>query len=399
MERLLFIAEDNKIIRDANRILQPWLKKVSVTFVQNSNVALNVLKNDTFDIVITDIAMSGVSGTDILQYVRKRSPKTVRIVLSKHANVETILRTADLAHQFISKPFDENSLTSSISKALSLSSLIKDKKLRNLVLSIKSLPSFPTLYLEIVEELQDSNPSADKVGEIISRDMSMSAKVLQLVNSAYFGLSRSVSSPAEAAVILGLETIRDLVLTLQLFSQFDQTKLRRLGMENLWDHSIKVGLFSRMISKSMTSDKEMINCVFLAGLLHDLGKLVLVENYTMKYYSAIGLSSREHLQLYEAERETFGIDHAILGAYLLGCWGLPIFVIDAIRSHHVLPQMASKDFTLGAAVHAANVFDHEMNKSNGRCKVPELDVKYLTEMGVAEKVVDWQNKCRRVNEK
>lgn len=393
MKKILFVDSDPRITQRAERLLRPLNNRFRVVFLNNGNQAKTWLSRESFDIVISDIHLKGISGADLLRHIQRHSPQTVRIILSGQARKETILRSVDFAHQFISKPFDYDSLTESIFNAVSLGGLIQDKKLRNLLLSIRSLPSFPSLYIEIVEELRGLNPSSDRVGEIISRDMSMSAKVLQLVNSAYFGLSRQINDPTQAAVILGLETIRDLVLSLQLFSQFDQNKIRRLGLSHLWDHSISVGLFSKIIIKTMTSKKDMINAAFLAGLLHDLGKLVLVENFTMRYYSAIGVSVRKNIALHEAEMEMFNATHSQLGAYLLSSWGISPMVAEAIAYHHNLGRTGKKKFSLAVALHVANVFDNEKKENRKKAVLPQLDVTYLKEIGVHEKVEVWRELC------
>jgi len=274
--------------------------------------------------------------------------------------------------------------------------LVGDEQLRKLLLGIRALPSYPGVYMEIVEVLKSKNPSADRVGEIIARDIGMSAKVVQLVNSAYFGLARTVTDPAQAAVILGLEVIRDLMLSLQVFSQFDMKKVNRLGLTGIWEHSLSTGFFSRRITKTMTSDKEMINAAFLAGLVHDMGKLLLAEHFTMKYFSTIEAARKKKIPIYQGERKTFGSTHGHLGAYLLGCWGLPVPIIEALAYHHALEESPTNGFSLAVAVHVADHFQHKISKGQHLTPGTHLNTTYLKDVGLFDRVSGWEEKCMDV---
>lgn len=393
MKQLLFVNNDPIMKEEIKNMLQPLQNNIEIIFAHSGDHVISLMSKSNIDVVIVDTQMSGLNTADLLTSIKKLYPRTIRIALSGHTSVAKVLQNSDLAHQFISKPVSAETLLSSISRAFSLGGLLSDEKLRKLVLGIQSIPSLPSLYLEIVDELQNPNPSSDRVGEIISRDMSMSAKVIQLVNSAYFGLLHSVNDPAQAAVLLGLETIRDLVLTLQIFSQFDQNIIRRLGMTTLWEHSLSVGVYCKKIARTMSSDDTMIDAAFLAGLLHDLGMLVIAENFSMKYYSANGIASRKNVELFVAEKETFGISHGQLGAYLIGLWGLPDIVVEAVSLHHELKRLPHKGFSLAPLVHVSNALDYELNARSAKGAVPKIDDESLLELGLAEKVDMWRQCC------
>lgn len=394
MKKILFVDDNQSVLAQAYEMLQPLKSQHQVTLVDTGEKALKLVLRDSYDIVISDIQMPGMNGAELLRHIQRHSPHTVRIILSQNANnYELLKRMAELAHQFIAKPLDTRSLYESLEKALTLSDLVKNESLRKLLLGVRALPSYPGLYLEIVAELKKANPSADRVGEIISQDIGMSAKMVQLVNSAYFGLARTVTDPLQATVILGLETIRDLVLSLQVFSQFELSKLNRLGLDNVWDHSLSVGMMSRTIVKSMTSDKEMINSAFLAGLLHDMGKLLLAEHFTMKYYSTVSAARQQQFSLYECETRSFGATHGQLGAYLLGCWGLPVPVVEALAYHHDLEHFPGKSFSLPLAVHIADVFWYEERLHASRTPAPKLNTRYIEKLGLGERIPGWQEMC------
>ena len=397
MKKILFVDDNQSVLAQAYEMLQPMKARHQVTLVDSGEKALKLVLRDSYDIVISDIQMPGMNGAELLRHIQRHSPHTVRIILSQNAgNYELLRRMAELAHQFIAKPLDTKTLYESLEKALTLSDLVHNENLRRLLLGVRALPSYPGLYLEIIEELKKPNPSADHVGEIISRDMGMSAKVVQLVNSAYFGLSRNVTDPAQAAVMLGLETIRDLVLSLQVFSQFDMNKLHRLGLDGLWDHSLAVAASSRSIVRTMTSDKEMLNSAFLAGLLHDMGKLLLVEHFTMKYYSTVSTARQQNIPLFASELRSFGATHGHLGAYLLGCWGLPVKVVEALAYHHHLEHYSGQAFSLPLAIHVADALCHQAQTRPDQTPAPQVDTAYLEELQLLDRLPEWQEICQSI---
>ncbi len=394
MKKILFVDDNHAVLQQAYDMLQSYKADHQITLADTGEKALKLVLRDSYDIVISDIQMPGMNGVELLRHIQRHSPHTVRVILSQNShNYEILRRMAELAHQFIAKPLDKKSLYTSLEKAFALTALVQDDNLQKLLLGVRSLPSYPSVYMEIVDELKKQNPSADRVGEIVSRDIGMSAKVVQLVNSAYFGISRTITDPAHAAVILGLETIRDLVLTLQVFSQFDMNKIRRLGLEDIWDHSLVVGMYSRTITKTMSPDKNIINAAFLAGLLHDMGKLLLAEHFTMKYYSTLGAARQQNIPLFESEMRSFGSTHGKLGAYLLGCWGLPVDVVEALAYHHAIEEYPKKGFSLALAVHIADYFFHVQKSRSGRIPAPSLNIKYIKNAGFEAKLEEWQEKC------
>ncbi len=141
-------------------------------------------------------------------------------------------------HQFLSKPCDAETLKTTVARVCSMRDLLEDEALIKVVSGIESLPSLPKLYSEVMDEVNSEEGSLNKVGEIISRDSGMSAKILQLVNSAFFGLPRHITSPVRAVHLLGLETVKSLILSVKIFSMFSQSDLADYSVDDLWRHSL-----------------------------------------------------------------------------------------------------------------------------------------------------------------
>jgi CheY-like chemotaxis protein len=239
--RILFVDDEELLLKGLQRMLRSMRHEWEMRFVDNGQAALDLIQKETFDAVITDMQMPGMSGIQLLETVMQEYPDIVRIILSGQLDQEMILKTVRSAHQHLSKPCDADLLKATLAQAFGLRDLLADENIQKLVSRIESLPSLPSLYLEIMEELQSANTSFKKIGVIIAKDVGMTAKILQMVNSAFFGLRRQISNPQDAVSYLGFETIKSLVLSAKIFSQFDQKKLPGFSLDNLWNHSMLTG--------------------------------------------------------------------------------------------------------------------------------------------------------------
>src|SRR6202034_2978370 len=177
------------------------------------------------------------------------------------------------------------------------------------------LPSMPTLYFEILRQLDSPGATVENVGRIIAQDPGMTAKMLQLVNSAFFGLCRHLTDPTEVVLQLGLETIKSLVLGIHVFGELDMANGGEMTAQTLWQHSLATATLARRIANKERLEKSVVEDSFTAGLLHDVGRLVLLANLPKEYAEALRRSRTENLPLVEAERAVFGTTHAEVGGY------------------------------------------------------------------------------------
>ena len=219
--RILFVDDEQNLLMGLKRTLRPMRKLWEMEFVSSGDEALGLMSLREFDAVVTDMRMPGMSGADLLDTIQKQWPGAVRIVLSGQADRETVMQAIAPAHQFLSKPCDPEQLRSVLENTLALSDLLQNTSLKCFISNIKSIPSLPLLYQQVTSELRSEDPSTSRIGEIIAQDMAMTAKLLQIVNSAAYGIRAQISEPKQAAVYLGLDTIRALVLSLSIFSAFD----------------------------------------------------------------------------------------------------------------------------------------------------------------------------------
>jgi len=389
-KRILFVDDEPRILQGLSRMLRTMRQEWEMHFVKNGHDALDVLAQKRFDVVVTDMRMPGMDGAQLLTQVMRRYPHIVRIVLSGQSDQEIIHRSIGPTHQYMAKPCDAESLKAVVARACVLHELLCDKRLTNLVSQMETLPSRPDLYTKILQELQSPETSMQKVGKIISKDMGMTAKILQLVNSAFYGLPQHVSSPTHAATLLGLNTIRTLVLSIHVFNQFEQAKLPRAFLSGVWNHSIIVSSLAKAISDAENVEQKISDDALLAGTLHDCGKLILIANLPEQYNQALTLARDKDICIVEAEMQTFGATHAEVGAYLLGLWGLPDPICEAVTFHHNPSGSPAGQFTALTAVHVADALVQQFRPERTIGAIPQIDEAYLGEIGLAQRLSHWQ---------
>jgi HD-like signal output (HDOD) protein len=398
MKTLIFVDDEPNVLQGLQRQLRPMRHEWEMNFVEGGQKALDFMAAHPVDIVVTDMMMPGMDGSQLLTEVARHHPQTVRIVLSGHAEREAVLRLVGPAHQYLSKPCDADELRGAIARALSLRDLLGNERLKQLATRVKNLPTLPALQSQLTGELRKDSPSMERVGEIISRDIGMTAKILQLVNSAFFGLAQPISSTTEAAVYLGLNTIRALTLSMGIFSQYDQKMCRLFSLDALAQHSWTTGIMARAVAQLERKDMKTVEQCFLAGMLHDVGQLVLAFELHEEYSAVISKARDQNVQVWQVEQEFFGASHADVGAYLLALWGLPNPIIEAVALHHQPARCAAPEFSPVVAVHAADVFAHEFSGVKTEMPPPALDGAFLASLGLDGRIEKWRTGSREILE-
>jgi HD-like signal output (HDOD) protein len=391
MRKILFVDDEPKVLDGLRRMLRPMRHEWEMDFAEGGQAALEILSECPFDVVVSDMRMPGMDGAQLLSEVRNRSPQTVRIILSGHSDHEMIMKSVGPAHQYLSKPCDPETLKGTVGRACALRDLLTNDALQLLVADIQSLPTLPSLYTKLVQELESPDASIKAIGEIISQDVGMTAKILQMVNSSFFGLRRHVSNAADAASLLGVDTIRALVLSIQVFSQFHRIRTRSFTLESLWSHCTEIGILAKSIAKAEGQNQQLADEAFTAGLLHETGRLVLAASLPEKYQKAEELMRAEHILLADAEREVFGASHTEIGAYLLGLWGLPNSIVEAVAFHLNPSQCPAQQFSPLTAVHVAHQLKSRRTTTNMEEELtPPLDLEYLKILNLTDRLTSWQ---------
>ena len=329
MRHVLFVDDDPEVLSGMRRMLHGLRSAWQMTFVPSGTEALAALAQHPADVVITDMRMPGLDGAALLGEIRSRWPQTVRIVLSGFADDGAALRSIPVAHQFLSKPCDAVTLTAAIRGACQLRDRLARPELRELIGGLGTLPSAPQSFAAITEALTDPQVCLATVGGIVEQDPGCTAKLLQLVNSAFFGLPRAVTQVRQAVSYLGISRVRDVVLAAEIPSMFPCAAPGLAGIaEDVNTHSVAVASIARE-----RAGVAHAHDAFIAGILHDVGRLVLAT-VAPEQYAPIERARRAGADLTTLETELLGAGHAEVGAYLLRLWGLPFGLIDAVARHH-----------------------------------------------------------------
>ncbi len=386
-KRLLFVDDESMVLDGLRRALHGMREVWDMHFVDSAEAALQALEKQPYDAVVSDMRMPLMDGAQLLEQIKQRYPDVVRMILSGQSSREAVYRSIAPAHQFLSKPCDPQELAARLSQALAMRDLLSNQSLKTVISRLRSIPSLPTLYDEITAALRLESPSLEQIARIISKDVGMAAKILQLANSAFVGASGRVSSLLQALSLIGTETVRTLVLSVHVFSQCDGNTQVRASLPALWDHSVAVSSLAQRIAACEGCAKAMVEESFTAGLLHDVGKVVLLAEMPREYHEIFELDPDAGKEL---ERERLGCTHAEVGAYLMSIWGLPLALVHAVAFHHHPSESVETQFSSLTAVHAADAIASATDASPLNHDI-EMDLSYLERLGLREREGRWRS--------
>ena len=353
--RVLFVDDEPNVLAAIRRMLRVKTGEWEMAFVESGAEALAAIEKEPFGVIVSDIRMPGMGGAELLAKVKEMSPSTVRIALSGQVDINDVIRSINTVHQYISKPCDVDKLVTKIEAAIQSRSILIDQNLASLVTEIDSVPVIPKVFRDIEEELDKEEPSIEKVATLISQDVGIVARILKLVNSPFFGLPSNINSAQKAVTLLGLDTIKALILSTHLFTMYDENKVPNFSLRLLWDHCFRVANIARLIARCEGLDEQTQTLCRMAGLLHDVGKLILANSFPEKYKQALALLAQDEFTICDAEKSIFGTTHAEIGAYLMGLWGVNGDVVHGIGYHH---QYQKADMSIAMVVSVADAIDH-----------------------------------------
>lgn len=330
---ILFVDDEPQVRNALKRSLHQFRNQWQLHFCGSGQEALDILAKQSIDIIITDMKMPVMDGATLLNRVQEISPNTTRIMLTGNADAEVILKSVQSIHTLLSKPTPTELIIATIERSLQLKETLSDTALQSLVSQIGSLPSQPAMYNKIKQQMSSDSGSLEQVGKLIAQDIGITSKILQVVNSPFFGLKKEVISVEHAIAYLGFEMVQNLVLASELFESFRHAGVDASVLEDLWDHAQKVSQLAGQIARLENLPASHCNTVITGGLLHDIGKLVLLLYSPEQYRTVEELVANGELRQ-NAEKSIFGAQHAAVGAYLISLWGLPTSLVECIFFHH-----------------------------------------------------------------
>jgi HD-like signal output (HDOD) protein len=212
------------------------------------------------------------------------------------------------------------------------------EELRDKIKTIANLPTLPHIAARLMRTVNSSTASADTVANLVSQDISLSAKVLRLANSAFYGIPRSVNTINNAVIILGFKIIQTMVLSLTVFDMFAETDKKSAApfdRDAFWDHSLRCAVIARLLAhkrkRNYALDPEEAFC---AGLLHDIGKVVMEQYLNTDFHKALYYAKANNIPIFEAEKEVLGYTHCDVASWLTGTWSLPEEIEQPLVCHH-----------------------------------------------------------------
>ncbi|EDY81072.1 HDOD domain family [Verrucomicrobiia bacterium DG1235] len=387
-ERILFVDDETNVLQGLRRSLRKKRSEWDFHFEDSGKKALALLAETPVDIIVSDMQMPSMDGAEFLDQASKRFPNTIRIILSGYTDQETILRTIGPAHQYLAKPCNHNVLIDTIQRSLDLRRMLDSDSLRSLVSGLETLPTPSGVFNELISELSSEKASSDKVVEIIETDVSLTANILKLTNSAYFGLATNHASPLQAVQQLGLETLKAIVLIAGTFQAFEGDAAVSSAITTLGERSLAIGMLSKAIAYSLKLDKRLVDQAYIGGTLSHVGTLLLLSKQQKAFRNVIDIIEQEQLSIIEAEKKALGATHSEIGAYLLGLWGFIDPIIEAVAHHHEPAHCSFSEITPLTCVHIAQELTrpgHQNDNSFGR-----LDETYLEKLGIADQLPNWR---------
>ncbi len=397
MKRILFVDDEKPVLEGLRRRLHRQRGKWEMEFASSGVEALALLAQETYDVIVSDMRMPEMDGAALLQRVQQEHPGVIRIVLSGYAELETTLRVVPLAHQFLSKPCDACVLEDVVERACALRAVLENDALQRVVGQVKSLPAVPRVYSQLVAAMSNEEVSGQKVAEILRQDAVLCAKMLQMVNSAFFGLGRQLSRVEDAVAYLGFGTIKNVALATEVFHREGAQAVSVARLQALQSHAMLIGA----ISRSMVRDREGQEDAYIAGLLHDIGKLVLLQEFSDQWDLVLKEARAAEVPTFVKERELWGVTHAEVGGYLLGLWGLPYPIVEAVASHHEPTRVETRELGLLGVIHAADAVAHAVSGAATEAseeEIPLLDRRFVELVGARDEVGAWLELAREACE-
>lgn len=378
-DSILFVDDNENILQGLRRNLRPMHQEWECSFATSGEDALKLMQDRHIDVVVSDMRMPGMDGATFLSHVKEAHGHTARFVLSGQCEEEVILQLLSVSHQYMAKPFEHEKIISTIRGILSLKAMLQDNALKTFVTNLSALPSLPSLHESVLAELNAAAPSTKALEDIFLRDISILAKLLQIMNSSYFGPSQDINTIAYVWELLSLEKIRTLITQDCIVSPLNKDLEKDPFIPKLWQRSLVAARIARALAKAENAPPKMADKAFVAGLLHAIGTLVLYE-YQRKEKGGIDYKGIQVSGVPD--------NYALVGGWLLTLWGLPHDICFAVLNHATPDKFVGTegDKDLLSIVHVATAWALAREAP----ELSHLNEDFLRQTGAYEKLESWK---------
>jgi HD-like signal output (HDOD) protein len=389
MNRTLYIVDDQvSVLVSAALILRTINRDWEVRQFTDPREALAAVKDRAPDLVLSDERMPDMAGSQLLENVRAISPTTVRVIMSGCVPLDH-LKVITSAHQFLAKPFEVARLRELVKRSLAARDRLVDPGLQKVLAALRSLPSLPQVHQALLRELKDDRTATTAIARLVAEDPGLSSKVLHLANSPLFGRGCLVSSPVDAVRCLGTEFLAAIVLSQSLFRRYETLKRPELDPPRVWSHCWAAALLAKHFCREQRLAAAAGEAALLAGLLHEIGRFVLLDNFPDQFRAAYRRAGRSASPLATCLKEELQASPAQIGACLLELWGLPDTIVAAVEAVDTPAADPADGFTVNSALYIADHIAHERFPPDA-LPVMDWNTDYLRSLGCVDQIPVWE---------
>ncbi len=393
--KVIFVDDDLAMLESTKRLffdMDEW----DMEFYESGAEVVKRIKEEFIDIVVSDMRMPEMNGAELLDIVKNLSPGTIRIILSGYSDKEMILKTVYSADQFIAKPCKPETLKKAITRTRMTIENVSPEAMKEIGKITRKIPTLPDIYIELEKRVKKDTCSMKDIACLIKKDIGITAKIFQVVNSAFFGHSVRINNIEMAVSHLGIETLQSILLAEKIFRTFSKKDISDFDIVEIYQHCFLVSMLSKKITSSLTDNDHLINISSIAGMLHDIGKLLLIKNKRDYYFSLFKQAKTENVPLIVKEKELLGFTHADIGSYLAKRWGLDEEIYHALLYHHNPHHAITKEKPVTMAVYMANLLSYyEYDKID---KSHDFDKGFLTKLDLFKYLPEWNDVSREMKE-
>jgi len=401
---IVFVDDDAQVLEGLRRMLFGRRDVWAMRFFSDPRAALSAIEQTPADLVVSDLQMPAMDGTVFLEHVRKLLPEAIRYVLTGVLDHPLLGRAIRCSHQVIAKPCNPRELCEAISRAGAIRERLKALKQTRIVQGLDSLPVMPDTHQKALDLLCSPKASPRRLGQIIAEDVGLSAHLVQIANSPYFGRPGRVHDPIGATLLLGVKTVEAILLSEGLFKRIDPKLIDIFGIAGLQSHCLRVSMLARKMCMDLQFSIEQTDAAATAGILHDAGKIVLISSAPESFVRVLAESRTGGQPLYRVEQDCLGISHAELAGAMLQLWAMPASIIEAVACHHC-PDEAITTLdervipTLADVVGIADAIDHSWSSSMADGATPDVGVQRLKKLRLLDYYPQWQEHHHQMQQK
>jgi HD-like signal output (HDOD) protein/CheY-like chemotaxis protein len=333
MKKILFVDNEPAVLDGLRRSLYRMRGAWDMHFSGDHAGASELLAAGGIDVLVTDICAPGGIGLDFIREVSRRWPEVIRIALSTDIQGETAIESLGVTHQLLSKPADIETIRTAVHRATRLHELLGTQGVGNVIKKLQHIPSLPDAYRRLTAIIGDEHADLSGVAAVIETDPGLTSGIMKIINSAYFGLQREICDVAEAVTYIGVDTLKGIVLNDKLFESLVLDASCRRGASDLVRHGLAAATTARRFGAALGFTRAQQGDLYMTGLIHDFGKLVLLSAFGTAYFELLRNADPEQ-DTSRLEREHYSVDHATVAAYLFAIWGLPDDTVSVVANHH-----------------------------------------------------------------